>query len=209
MHIGLIELVMLLFVLFFSVVLHEFCHGYAAYLNGDDTARLMGRLTFNPIPHIDPVGTIILPLFFLLSAAVTGGRFMFMVGWAKPVPINPFRFRNYDKGMLTVGLAGPASNIILGTVLALLSRNLNPGLPKEILVLGGYINLILAFFNLIPIPPLDGSRILSVFLPRDVRYRYERLERYGIMLVFAFLFLGGFNLIQPVVLAILNTLAGS
>lgn len=201
-----IQFIILLFILFFSVVVHEFCHGYMAYLNGDETARMMGRLTFNPIPHIDPVGTILLPVLLVLSSVVTGR--MFIVGWAKPVPINPFNFRDYDRGMLTVGLAGPASNIILGTALALLSRNFGPGLVKEIFLFGGYINFILAFFNLIPIPPLDGSRILSVFLPRNVRYRYEQLERYGIMLVFAFLFLGGFSLILPVVQVIVNTLAG-
>jgi len=116
-----IQPIILLFILFFSVVVHEFCHGYMAYLNGDDTARLMGRLTFNPIPHIDPIGTILLPVLLILSSLVTGR--MFIVGWAKPVPINPFNFRDYDRGMLTVGLAGPGSNIILGTALALLSRN--------------------------------------------------------------------------------------
>jgi len=202
-----IQFIILLFILFFSVVVHEFCHGYMALLNGDDTAKLLGRLTLNPIPHIDPVGTILLPLLLVLSAVLTGR--MFIIGWAKPVPINPFRFRDYDRGMLTVGLAGPASNILLGLVFALLSRNFNSGLIKELLLFGGYINFILAFFNLIPIPPLDGSRILTVFLPRNIRYRYEQLERYGMMLVFAFLFLGGFNLIQPAVRAIVDSLAGS
>lgn len=202
-----IQFIILLFVLFFSVVVHEFCHGYAALLNGDDTARLLGRLTLNPIPHIDPVGTILLPLLLVLSAVVTGK--MFIIGWAKPVPINPFRFRDYDKGMLTVGLAGPASNIVLGMVFALLSRYTGSGFIKEIFIFGGYINFILAFFNLIPIPPLDGSRILSVFLPGKIRYRYEQLERYGLILVFAFLFLGGFNLIYPAVQVIVDSLAGS
>ncbi len=200
-----LQFVILLFVLFFSVVVHEFCHGYMALLNGDDTARMLGRLTLNPLPHIDPVGTILLPALLVMSSLVTGR--IFMVGWAKPVPINPFRFRDYDRGMLTVGLAGPASNVVLGIISALLSRNF-AGFTREILVFGGYINFVLAFFNLIPIPPLDGSRILAVFLPRNIRYRYEQLERYGMMLVFVFLFLGGFTIIYPAVQAIVNILAG-
>ncbi len=199
-----IQFIVLLFILFFSVVVHEFCHGYVALLNGDETARMMGRLTLNPIPHIDLFSTILLPVILLLA---TGGRFA--IGMAKPVPINPFNFRSYDRGMLTVGLAGPVSNIALGTVLALLSRVFSPGIAKDILFLGGYINFILAFFNLIPIPPLDGSRILSVFLPGNIRYRYEQIERYGIFIVMAFLLLGGFSLIAPVVHLIVNALASS
>ncbi len=199
-----IQWVLFLFVLFFSVVLHEFCHGYVAYMNGDETAKMMGRLTLNPIPHIDPFGTILLPVMLLL---VSGGRFA--IGMAKPVPINPFNFRDYDRGMLTVGLAGPGSNIVLGTVFALLSRVFPSGIAKEVLLLGGYINFILAFFNLIPIPPLDGSRILSVFLPREIRYRYEKLERYGIIIVMAFVLLGGFSLMIPAVYAIVGFLAGT
>ncbi|MBN1445602.1 MAG: site-2 protease family protein [Candidatus Omnitrophica bacterium] len=203
-----IYLVIFLFILFFSVIVHEFCHGYVAYLNGDDTARLLGRLTFNPIPHIDPVGTVLLPLILIVASVFTGGR-LFIIGWAKPVPINPLNFRDHDRGMLTVGLAGPASNIILGTILALLSKNFTAGIVKDVFFFGGIINFVLAFFNLIPIPPLDGSRILGVFLPGNIRYRYEQLERYGFMLVFAFLFLGGFGLIYPMAYKIASTLAGS
>jgi Zn-dependent protease len=198
-----IQFIILLFILFFSVVVHEFCHGYVAYMNGDETAKMMGRLTLNPIPHIDLFGTILLPIILLL---VTAGRFA--IGMAKPVPINPFNFRDYDRGIFTVGLAGPASNIIIGTILALLSRVFHAGTVKEILFLGAYINFILAFFNLIPIPPLDGSRMLSVFLPGNIRYRYEKLERYGIFIVMAFVFLGGFSLIVPLVQMVVNTLAG-
>jgi Zn-dependent protease len=198
-----IQFVVLLFILFFSVVVHEFCHGYAALLNGDETAKMMGRLTLNPIPHIDLFGTILLPVILLI---ITRGGFA--IGMAKPVPINPFNFRDYDRGIFTVGLAGPASNIVIGTFLALLSRSFNAGVVKEILFLGAYINFILAFFNLIPIPPLDGSRMLSVFLPRNIRYRYEKMERYGIFIVMAFVFLGGFNLIVPLVQMVVNTLTG-
>ncbi len=203
-----IQFIIFLFILFFSVVVHEFSHGYVAYLNGDDTARLLGRLTFNPIPHIDPVGTLLLPVLLILSSIVTRGQ-MFIIGWAKPVPINPFNFRDYDKGMFSVGIAGPASNILLGTIFALLSRNLAGGFTKDIFLFTGSINFILAFFNLIPIPPLDGSRILGVFLPESIRYRYNQLEKMGFMLVLAFLLLGGFSLIIPPVEAIVRILAGT
>lgn len=196
-------MLVVLFILFFSVVVHEFCHGYAAYLNGDDTARMMGRLTLNPIPHIDPFGTILLPILLLL---ISGGRFA--IGMAKPVPINPFNFRNYDRGMLTVGIAGPASNIVIGTFLALLSRFFWNGITAQFLFIGSVINFILAFFNLIPIPPLDGSRILSVFLPGQLRYRYEHMERYGIIIVMVFVFLGGLRWLWPLSSAIVSFLAG-
>ncbi len=196
------ELVIVLFIVFFSVVVHEFCHGYAAYLNGDDTARMMGRLTLNPIPHIDPFGTILLPILLLL---ISGGRFA--IGMAKPVPINPFNFRNYDRGMLTVGIAGPASNIVIGTLFALLSRFFS-GVTAQIFLIGSVINFILAFFNLIPIPPLDGSRILSVFLPGRIRYRYEQMERYGIIIVMVFVFAGGLRWLWPLSSAVVSFLAG-
>lgn len=192
-----------LFIVFFSVVVHEFCHGYAAYLNGDDTAKVMGRLTLNPLPHIDPFTTIILPVLLLL---VSGGRFA--IGMARPVPINPFNFRDYDRGMLTVGIAGPASNIAIGTFLALLSRIFLHGYIVQFLLIGAVINFILAFFNLIPIPPLDGSRILGVFLPSKLRYRYEQMERYGILIVMIFVFTGGLRWLFPLSTAVVNFISG-
>jgi len=198
-----IETLILLFIVFFSIILHEFCHGYVAYLNGDETAKMMGRLTFNPLPHIDPFGTILLPVMLLIA---TGGRFA--IGMAKPVPINPFNFRDYDRGMLTVGLAGPVSNMALGTVLALLSRFFGGGLVGSVLIFGAIINFILAFFNLIPIPPLDGSRVLSFFLPRDIRQRYEQIERYGIVLVIIFVFIGGLTWLFPLSRNIVSFIAG-
>jgi len=198
-----LSLAVVLFILFFSVVMHEFCHGYAAYLNGDDTAKVMGRLTLNPIPHIDPFGTILLPVMLLL---ISGGRFA--IGMAKPVPINPFNFRDYDRGMLTVGIAGPASNITIGTFLALLSRFFGSGIVVQFLLIGAVINFILAFFNLIPIPPLDGSRVISVFLPGRFRYKYEQMERYGIIIVMVFVFLGGLKWLWPLSSAVVGFLAG-
>lgn len=197
-------LIFVLFIVFFSVVMHEFCHGYAAYLNGDDTAKMMGRLTLNPLPHIDPFSTILLPVLLLL---LSGGRFA--IGMARPVPINPFNFRNYDRGMLTVGIAGPGSNIVIGTLLALVSRLFFYNPVAQFLIIGAVINFILAFFNLIPIPPLDGSRILSVFLPYKIRYRYEQMERYGIIIVMVFVFAGGLRWLWPLSLSIVNLITGT
>ncbi|MCM8777664.1 MAG: site-2 protease family protein [Candidatus Omnitrophica bacterium] len=198
------SVMVVLFIVFFSVVVHEFCHGYAAYLNGDDTARMMGRLTLNPLPHIDPFTTILLPIILLL---LSGGRFA--IGMARPVPINPFNFRNYDRGMLTVGIAGPGSNIAIGTFLALISRLFLYSPVRQFLIIGAVINFILAFFNLIPIPPLDGSRILSVFLPGRLRYRYEQMERYGIIIVMIFIFTGGLHWLWPLSSAVVNFIAGT
>ena len=195
--------IILLFILFFSVVIHEISHGYVAHLNGDDTAKIMGRLTLNPIPHIDPFGTIILPfLLFILHSGI-------IIGWAKPVPINPFNFRNQNKGMLTVGLAGPLSNIILGTIFALIVRFIPSEQGRTIFLFAAYINFILAFFNLIPIPPLDGSRILSVFLPYNARIKYESIERYGIFIViFVLFFFNLINLLFALTKLIVNPIAG-
>ncbi|MCX8082645.1 MAG: site-2 protease family protein [bacterium] len=200
----LISVIFILFIVFFSVVMHEFCHGYVAYLNGDDTAKLMGRLTLNPLPHIDPFSTILLPVLLLL---LSGGRFA--IGMAKPVPINPFNFRNYDKGMLSVGIAGPGSNIVIGTFLAIISRLFLHSPLVQFIIIGALINFVLAFFNLIPIPPLDGSRILSVFLPGRIRYRYEQMERYGIIIVMIFVFAGGLQWLWPLSSAVVNFIAGS
>ena len=199
---SLMGTVIILFVVFFSIILHEFCHGYAAYLNGDETAKRMGRLTFNPIPHIDPVSTIFLPVMLIILQSPV------VIGMAKPVPINPFNFRDYNRGMLQVGLAGPLSNMIFGTLLAFLSRFAGDGLVRGVLYYAGTINFILAFFNLVPIPPLDGSRVLSVFMPRNLRYRYDRLERYGIFIVIGLLLIGGLEWLFPLSENIVSAIAG-
>ncbi|MCK9266598.1 site-2 protease family protein [bacterium] len=194
--------ILILFIVFFSIILHEFSHGYIAYLNGDDTAKNMGRLTFNPLPHIDPVNTILLPLMLIVLNSPI------IIGMAKPVPVNPFNFRDYDRGMLNVGLAGPVSNIIFGSILAFSSRFLGYGFIKDVVLWAGQINFILAFFNLIPIPPLDGSRVVSFFLPQSVRYKYDQLERYGIIIVILFLLAGGHIWLFPLTKKIVYAIAG-
>jgi len=198
-----ITMVFGLFILFFSVVVHEYAHGYAAYRQGDDTAKVLGRLTLNPIPHIDPIGTLLLPILLILSHSPV------FFAWAKPVPINPLRFKDYDQGMIRVGLAGPLTNILLGTILAGLARLIGPASEvTQFFLYGAIINYVLAFFNLIPVPPLDGSRIVSVFLPFHARMQYERLDRYGVFIVVGLLWIGIFNWLGPLAHKLTYLIAG-
>jgi Zn-dependent protease len=181
----LFEIALMVVVLFFSVIVHEVAHGYLALLNGDPTAKLSGRITLNPIPHIDPIGTLLLPALLVLS----GARLLF--GWARPVPVNPMNFRNYIWGEVTVSAAGPLSNLALAVVFALLLRlNLgNVGLVK-LAYYGVSINIFLALFNLIPIPPLDGSHVLAAVLPRDLLRLYRHLEPVGFILILVLFYTG-------------------
>lgn len=171
--------------LFGSIIVHEIAHGYAALMLGDTTARDQGRLTLNPIKHVDPFGTIILPGILLLAS---GGAYAF--GYAKPVPINPWRFKNRKQGMLITGIAGPAVNVVIGISAALVYRFfwVQPTTDLGVILWAAvdylaFINLILAAFNLIPIPPLDGSRVLQRFLPDALRDAYHRLEPYGFVII--------------------------
>ncbi len=189
--------------LFFAIVIHECCHGWAAYLNGDDTAKQMGRLTLNPLPHIDPIGTVLLPVMLIVIRAPI------LIGWAKPVPINPYRLNDPVKDMAKVGMAGPAANFTVALLSVLLiwllkifganpSNNFNFLLIK-IMYMNIQINLVLAVFNLIPIPPLDGSRIVSALLPAHIAYKYNQMERYGIFLIFILLSFGMLDFIWKIV----------
>lgn len=181
----LLEMALMAVVLLFSVIVHEVAHGYVALRNGDPTARMLGRITLNPVPHIDPIGTILLPLLLLMSGAGI------IFGWAKPVPVNPLNFRNYRLGELTVSAAGPLSNLALAVLFALLLRYgaINVGLMKFALW-GVQINIFLALFNLIPIPPLDGSHILEIFLPPNLARLYAYLEPVGFILILVLFYTG-------------------
>jgi len=199
-----IEKVIMLVVLFFSVIVHEVAHGYVALLNGDPTAKISGRLTFNPIPHIDPVGTILVPALLLLSQSGV------LFGWARPVPVNPLNFRNLRQGEVAVSASGPLSNFLLAAVFAqiLMWSGNNPGL--EVLCYQGVvINLFLMLFNLVPIPPLDGSRVLMPLLPRTWQYYYAQLEPVGFILILLLLYSGILNfLIMPPFRALARLLLG-
>jgi Zn-dependent protease len=180
----------------FSIIIHEVAHGWIAHRLGDDTAKRMGRLTLNPLRHIDPIGTLILPLFMIIA----GGP---VFGWAKPVPFNPYNFkRNIDprNGIVWVALAGPLSNLLIAFLTSfsyVAAVELFSPLPRllyfsvrtvaEALI---SVNLILGCFNLIPIPPLDGSKILIRFLPRKYSHYLLQFERYGLLVVAILLLTG-------------------
>jgi len=179
-----LEAALMAVVLLFSVIVHEVAHGYVALLNGDPTARMLGRITLNPLPHIDPMGTILLPLLLYLSGAP-------VVGMAKPVPVNPLNFRNYRWGEFAVSAAGPLSNLALAMVFSALLRLGvdNPGFVT-LAILGVRINIILALFNLIPIPPLDGSHILALLLPQELARLYSHLQPLGFILILILFYTG-------------------
>lgn len=173
-------------VLLFSVIVHEVMHGYVALKFGDHTAERAGRLTLNPIPHIDLFGTILLPAILIF----TGSPILF--GWAKPVPVNPLNFSNLRKGELAVSAAGILANFGLAIICAVLYHLLaglaqTPLIVLDLLRFGATINLVLGVFNLFPIPPLDGSRVLMSQLPYNLARSYSRLEPYGILILLIFM----------------------
>lgn len=199
-----------------SLSVHEFAHAFVAYRLGDDTARLMGRMTLNPISHIDPVGTVLIPLIGLISG------FPFF-GWARPVPINPVRFTRrlrMKTGILLTAVAGPLSNLLLALLmagaLALLGPHVaadiyagNKGILVALTRLAGYtllINLVLMFFNLIPVPPLDGSKVLAGFLPDRAYPVLDFIGKYSFVLFLGILVFGG-RLIWPAVQSFMGLLA--
>ncbi len=172
-----------------AITLHEAAHGYAALAMGDDTARAAGRLSLNPLRHIDRVGTIILPGFLIISQLLTVGRVIFMFGWAKPVPVAAWRFRRPRQGMMIVAAAGPAMNFFLAW-LGALALHLEPLLGAtpaavldDFLTYFIFANLFLGLFNLLPVPPLDGGRIVVGLLPEPLAIRWAKLERVGLLFV--------------------------
>jgi Zn-dependent protease len=185
--------------LMYSVVLHELAHGWVAWRMGDPTAKLQGRLSLNPIRHLDPVGTIML--------------FIFGFGWARPVPVNFNYIRDRRKGLILVASAGIITNMLLAFLAFFLYRLLTPA-PGEVTATLLYylaqINIILAAFNLIPIPPLDGSKILMGFLPERLQYSFSRLEPYGFFIIIGLLFLGALDpliaFFRSIILALIRIL---
>ncbi len=195
-----------LVILLFSVILHEVMHGWVALQFGDSTAQRMGRLTLNPLPHIDPIGTILLPVLLTISGSP------FLIGWAKPVPVNPLNFSNLRKGELFVSAAGIVANFVLAIICAILYHLLAttnaPALLLQLLRYSVVINLVLGVFNFFPIPPLDGSKILLSQLPYNLARQYERFEQNGFIILIVLLVTGIPQTILGLVVGVLLKLLG-
>lgn len=203
-------------ILLFSVIVHEVMHGFVALKFGDHTAERAGRLTLNPIPHIDLFGTILLPALLIIPPLLSGASPSFIIGWAKPVPVNPLNFSNLRRGELLVASAGVLSNFFLAIVGAILYHLLSPSLGQthvfiHVLRFMVTINLILGVFNLVPLPPLDGSKVLLSQLPYKLAKEYQKLEAYGFLLILILWFIpvGGGSLLGFILslgISLLNTI---
>lgn len=192
-------------VLIMSVVVHEVAHGFAAYREGDETAYRLGRLTLNPLKHIDLVGSVILPLALVLTHSP------FLFGWAKPVPYNPHNFKHRKRGTLFVASAGVLTNFLVALIFGIGLRILGhfdvTGALPSIFTAIVFVNLLLGFFNLVPIPPLDGSRILFALLPTRFQRYEHHLERYSLALVLLFVIFG-WKFIAPAIFFIFKLFTG-
>lgn len=196
--------ILIIVILIFSVIIHEISHGFMADHLGDPTARLQGRLTLNPIKHIDPIGSILVPIITSLSG--------FAFGWAKPVVYNPYNLKNRRVGEVLIAVAGPLSNIILALVFGLIIRFIygGAGMVTPFIEIASYIvviNIVLAVFNLVPLPPLDGSKLLLALLPEQYGRTRMTLERYGPIFVLI-LIIFAWQYISPIVPFIFALITG-
>jgi Zn-dependent protease len=189
--------------LLLSIILHEIAHGWVAYRLGDDTAARAGRLTLNPLPHIDPFGSVILPLLLAVTGLPT-------FGWAKPVPVHYGNLRNPKRDMIFVAVAGPLTNLVLAVLSILLAHQLlqhDLRTWAQVAIIAMQLNIVLAVFNMLPIPPLDGSRVLFGLLPMPAARALSRLEPYGMLIVIALLYTGVLGaIVGPVTKLLVNAL---
>ena len=196
-------------VLLLAISAHEAAHAWMSYKFGDDTARLLGRVTLNPVPHIDPIGTLLIPIVNFVLAA--GGTGLFLLGWGKPTPVNPLRWRNKDLANVMVSIAGILANLLIAFIaFVILKIFLVTGwvrfIPADLqepvgLLLTSMLlmNISLAVFNLLPFPPLDGSKVLETFLPASMQPILETLEQYGFLILMVLMYLGVFRaIINPI-----------
>lgn len=196
-----------LIILLFSVIIHEIAHGFVALLLGDTTAKREGRLTLNPIKHLDPIGSVVVPLLLLLMNSGI------VFGWAKPVPINPYNFKDQKYGQAKVALAGPAVNFLIAIIFGIIIRFIPEQASlfyQNLLITFGFIvwiNLLLGVFNLVPIPPLDGSHILFTFLPNSSQKIKIFFSRYGLFFLLIFIFYL-FPLIVPIINFLFKLITG-
>jgi Zn-dependent protease len=205
-NVSLPSLIISIPVFIFAIIIHEVAHGWVAYRLGDPTAKHLGRLTLNPIPHIDPIGTVVLPMLMIIMNSPV------VFGWAKPVPINFLGLRNPKKDIIYVGLAGPLANIIFAFMLAALFRLFpvaHGSILAEVVFISILVNLFLAAFNLIPIPPLDGSRILFGLLPARLAVRYMTIEKYGFIILFILIWMGFLDWFVNPIVVILSKIIGA
>jgi Zn-dependent protease len=199
-----VNLLFLVPVLLVSMMFHELAHGYVAYRLGDPTAKNRGRLSLNPIRHLDPIGTAMFIITYLFSG--------FVFGWAKPIPVSPYYFKNRQRGMAIVGAAGPITNFVLAIVFGLVLNWIQPEVGSRlftVLFLLFQINVVLGLFNLIPVPPLDGSRVLGAFVPREAYEKWVAVDRYGMFVVLILIVVFGdqfFRLIEGAILGLAGLL---
>jgi len=213
------HLVIFMVVLLMAISCHEAAHAWVSYKFGDDTAFLLGRVTLNPISHTDPIGTLLIPIAAFIFGALGGGYANIpLIGWGKPTPVNPRKWSNYNKGNFWVSIAGVLANLILviigialAKILMIYGFSANDFFNKSATPVVSFVsklmllNLSLAVFNLIPIPPLDGGKILANFVPDSVKPVLDMIEQFGFMLLLLFVYMGIFNMIiQPFWLALLS-----
>jgi Zn-dependent protease len=208
-------------VLLLAISAHEAAHAWMSYKFGDDTARLLGRITLNPVAHTDPIGTLLIPIVGFVFGAMTGGGRLPLIGWGKPTPVNPLRWRDKDLANVMVSIAGILANLLIAiiafTILkVLIVTNSVGAIPESIrepviLFLDFLLtmNVSLAVFNLLPFPPLDGSKILNTFLPDSLRPALAVLEQYGFLLLMVLMYMGFFSaIINPILRMVYSLLLG-
>jgi Zn-dependent protease len=213
------QLIIYMVVLLLAISAHEAAHAWMSYKFGDDTARLLGRITLNPVAHIDPIGTLLIPIMMFIFGHVGGALASIpLIGWGKPTPVNPLRWRNKDLANVMVSIAGILANIIIATIgfvilKVLLKTGAADQLPESLQEPIGLflsylliMNVSLAVFNLLPFPPLDGSKVLDTFLPASMRPLMEIFERYGFIILMILIYVGFFNLIITPVFNVIDYL---
>jgi Zn-dependent protease len=205
------QLVMYMVVLLLAISAHEAAHAWMSYKFGDDTARLLGRITLNPISHTDPIGTLLIPIVGFIYGAMSGGGRLPLIGWGKPTPVNPLRWRQKDLANVMVSIAGILANLIIAIIAFTILKTLKvtglfTSIPENLqepvfLLLNLFLtmNISLAVFNLLPFPPLDGSKVLETFLPPSMQPVLAILEQYGFMILLVLMYMGFFSaIINPI-----------